>query len=297
MSPAPLRKPEWLKVAIPAGDNWRKTSELLKRRGLHTVCDEARCPNKAECWGQATATFMILGAVCTRGCRFCAVATAKTGEPPRPEEPFELAKAVAELGLKYAVVTSVDRDDLPDRGAGHFAAVVRAIREANPGTRVEVLTPDFREGEIEQVLDSGPAVFAHNIEVVRRLQGVRDARASYEKSLETLRLAARDGRAVVKSSVMLGLGETEAELYEAMDDLRAAGCSSLVLGQYLRPTPAEIEVVEYVAPEAFRRHADAARAKGFVSVVAAPLARTSYHARAGFEEGSRAGAGDRGLSS
>ncbi|MBL8968285.1 MAG: lipoyl synthase [Spirochaetaceae bacterium] len=283
-SPAALRKPAWLRVALPSGDNWKRTSELLRRRGLHTVCDEARCPNKAECWGQATATFMIMGAVCTRGCRFCAVATARAGEPLRPEEPAELAEAVAELGLKYAVITSVDRDDLPDRGAGHFAQAIRAVLGRNPGVRVEALTPDYAEGEIEAVLDSGPAVFAHNIEVVERLQRVRDARASYAKSLRCLELAARDGRAVVKSSIMLGLGETEAEVLAAMDDLRRVGCSSLVLGQYLRPTPDQLEVSEYLPPEAFARLAGIARGKGFVSVVAAPLARTSYHARAGFEE-------------
>ncbi len=280
-----MRKPEWLKVALPSGDNWRKTSALLKRRGLHTVCDEARCPNKAECWGQATATFMILGAVCTRTCRFCAVPAAHKGEPVNQAEPEELAAAVAELGLRYAVITSVDRDDLPDRGAGHFAAVVRAIHARNAGVRVEVLTPDYQEGEIEGILAAEPAVFAHNIEVVERLQSVRDPRASYEKSLHTLELAARDGRAVVKSSLLLGLGETEAEVLAAMDDLRSIGCSSLVLGQYLRPTAQELAVVEYIAPETFARLAAAAREKGFVSVVAAPLARTSYHARAGYEAG------------
>jgi lipoyl synthase len=286
------RKPAWLRVGIPAGEGCRSMGELLRRRGLHTVCEGARCPNRGECWAASTATFMVLGAICTRGCRFCAVQAAQQGEPVNAAEPSELAEAVAELGLAYAVVTSVDRDDLPDRGAAHFAACIRAIKRRNPATRVEVLIPDYGRGEIEVVLDALPDVLAHNIETVARLQGLRDARASWGKSLETLSLASADGRAVVKSSVMLGLGETSTEVFEAMDALRAAGCTSLVLGQYLRPTPHEVEVVEYVTPEAFTRYATLAREKGFVSVVSAPLARTSYHARQGFENtigGSAAG--------
>ncbi|MCX7025226.1 MAG: lipoyl synthase [Spirochaetes bacterium] len=279
---AGTRKPEWLKVPIPSGDNWRMMTELIKRHGLHSVCDSAHCPNKAECWGQATATFMILGETCTRNCRFCAVATGRTGDPVRPDEPAELAAAVAELGLRYAVITSVDRDDLPDRGASHFAACVATVRESNPGVRFEVLTPDFQAGEIDVVLESKPDVFAHNVETVERLERIRDSRASYRKSLRTLELAASLGACVVKSSIILGLGETENEVLATMDDLRAAGCSSLVLGQYLRPTPAQIDVAEYVTPECFGAYAAAARAKGFVSIVSAPLARTSYHARDGF---------------
>jgi len=289
------RKPAWLRVGIPSGEGCREMSELLRRRGLHTVCEGARCPNKAECWGASTATFMVLGATCTRGCRFCAVQAARQGDPLNSREPEELAAAVAELNLDYAVVTSVDRDDLPDRGAGHFAACIRAIHAARPSTRVEVLVPDYREGEIEAVLEAGPEVFAHNIETVRRLQNIRDGRASFEKSLHTLSLASawaetHEGRPVVKSSIMLGLGETEEELLDAMDALRGAGCTSLVMGQYLRPTMRELEVVEYIRPAAFARFAELARARGFTSVVSAPLARTSYHARAGFES---AGAGQK----
>jgi lipoyl synthase len=284
----PPRKPEWLRVAIPSGEGCREMSALLKRRGLHTVCDEARCPNKAECWGASTATFMVLGGTCTRGCRFCSVPAAARGEALRPEEAAELAAAVAELALDYAVVTSVDRDDLPDRGSAHFAACIRAIRESRPETRVEVLVPDYREGEIEAVLEAGPDVFAHNVETVERLQGIRDARASFASSLRTLSLASawagrHGGSPVVKSSVMLGLGETLPELLEAFDALRGAGCESLVLGQYLRPSPAEIEVAEYLSPETFDRYGQLARERGFKTVVAAPLARTSYHARALFE--------------
>lgn len=291
-----MRKPDWLKVALPSGENWRRVSAVLDRRGLHTVCDSARCPNKAECWGQATATFMVLGATCTRGCRFCAVERAPAGESVRAAEPVELAAAVAELGIRYAVVTSVDRDDLPDRGAAHFAACVRAIKEADPGVRVEVLIPDYRQGEIKSVLDAGPDVVAHNVETVERLQHLRDRRASFAASLHTLELAAdragRSGRPLVKSSIMLGLGERRDEVLAAMDRLRAAGCRSLVLGQYLRPTAAQVEVAEYLRPEAFAEYAAEARSRGFSAVVAAPLARTSYHARGSFEGASGAPEGE-----
>ena len=280
------RKPEWLRVGIPSGRNVRAVSELLGRRSLATVCEGARCPNKAECWGAATATFMVLGSVCTRFCRFCAVEHRASGESVRGDEPEELARAVAELKLAYAVVTSVDRDDLCDRGAAHFAACVRALKalRTQDGTevRVEVLIPDYREGEIELVLDAGPDLVAHNIETVERLQGLRDRRASYSASLHTLRLAAARG-VRVKSSIMLGLGEESDEVLRSMDDLRAVGCDSLVLGQYLRPTLLQVEVARYVRPDEFARYAEEARARGFASVVSAPLARTSYHARASFE--------------
>jgi lipoic acid synthetase len=244
---------------------------------------------------------MVLGGTCTRGCRFCAVNHAASGEPVRPEEAEELAGAVAELKLAYVVITSVDRDDLPDRGASHFAACIRAVKARNPAARVEVLIPDYREGELELVLGAGPDVLAHNVETVARLQPYRDRRASYAASLHTLSLAAAAGNAlapagvgdpegdrargtvVVKSSLMLGLGELPEEVLATMDDLRAAGCSSLVLGQYLRPTSAQVEVAEYVTPEAFDAYARAARERGFASVVASPLARTSYHARSSFE--------------
>jgi len=277
-------KPAWLRVPIPSGPEWRNMSRLLDRRGLHTVCDSARCPNKAECWGCGTATFMILGNTCTRNCRFCAVATGRTGDSVNPDEPGQLAQAVAELRLTYAVLTSVDRDDLPDRGAGHFAACVRAIKAGNPGVRVEVLVPDFREGEIDLVLAAGPDAVAHNVETVPRLQRVRDARASYEGSLHTLERAAAAGIEVVKSSLLLGLGETREEVLGVLDDLRRIGCGSVVLGQYLRPTPSQVPVAEYVTPETFAEYAREARARGFSAVVSGPLARTSYHARQAFEE-------------
>ncbi|HUW70266.1 MAG TPA: lipoyl synthase [bacterium] len=275
------RKPAWLRVAVPSGERWRSMSNLLSRHGLHTVCDEAACPNKAECWGCGTATFMVLGDVCTRGCRFCAVATGATGTPPRAEEPHELALAVKELGLRYAVITSVDRDDLADRGASHFAACVRAIQAEVPGVMVEVLIPDYRGPEIEAIAASSPNVIAHNVETVRRLQSIRDARATFDLSLLTLSQAKLRSGAMTKSSLMLGLGESEAEVLDAMRALRSVDCDMLVMGQYLRPTTRQIPVVEYISPERFDQYADMARACGFKSVVSAPLARTSYHAMEG----------------
>ena len=289
---APLpRKPDWLRVRLTAGDSARGVADALSRHGLNTVCDEARCPNKAECWGQATATFMIMGSVCTRGCRFCAVDTAKAGQPLCAEEPRELASAVVDLKLRYAVITSVDRDDLPDRGAAHFAACISAIRARESAIRIEVLAPDYQEGEIEALLGASPDVFGHNVETVRRLQTIRDHRAAYSISLHTLTLAskwagANSGIPVVKSSLLLGVGERREEVLETMDDLRKAGVTSLVLGQYLRPTSRQVPVIEYIPPDSFASYRRSALEKGFVSVVSAPLARTSYHARSSFEEGS-----------
>ncbi|HPE35967.1 MAG TPA: lipoyl synthase, partial [Spirochaetales bacterium] len=275
-SPLPTRKPSWLKVGIPHGQRWRSLSDMIARRGLHTVCDEAACPNKAECWACGTATFMVLGDTCTRNCRFCAVATGRVGSPVNQREPEELAGATAELGLRYVVLTSVDRDDLADRGAGHFAACVSAIKRDNPGVLVETLIPDFRGDELDTLLAAGPDVVAHNIETVRRLQGVRDARATFDLSIRTLAETKSISGTPTKSSMLLGLGETEAEVLSAMDELRAVDCDILVLGQYLQPTHKQVPVVEYVSPEQFDRYAELARDKGFSSVVSSPLARTSY---------------------
>ncbi len=279
----PLRKPEWIRVRVPAGETWQQVRAILERRSLHTVCDEARCPNKGECWGAGTATFMILGDTCTRGCRFCAVATGKTGQPVLPEEAEQLALAVQELELKYAVLTSVDRDDLPDRGAHHFARCIQAIKHLNPAVRVEVLIPDFREGELEAVMDAKPDVVAHNIETVPSLQHIRDRRASYKKSLHTLRLAKQLGAGVTKSSILLGLGEQVDEVLAAMEDLRSVGVDVLVLGQYLQPGPQQLPVVEYIHPDQFKAYAKIGREKGFSTVVASPFARTSYHAQDAWE--------------
>jgi lipoic acid synthetase len=222
-----------------------------------------------------TAAFMILGDLCTRGCRFCAVATSRTGVPVREEECAEIALAAAELGLEYVVLTSVDRDDLPGRGAGHFASCVRAIREQNPRIKTEVLIPDYTAGELDPILEASPDVIAHNVETVRSLQHIRDSRASFDKSLQTLR-EAKAGK--TKSSILLGLGEKPEEVLSAMDELRAAGVDILVLGQYLRPSKNQIPVVEYITPEAFAAYGQEGRSRGFSSVISAPLARTSYHA-------------------
>ncbi|MDR1307318.1 MAG: lipoyl synthase [Treponema sp.] len=281
----PLKKPGWIRVRAPAGDTWKKVDAALSRRGLHTVCDEARCPNKGECWGMGTAAFMILGDLCTRGCRFCAVATAREGRPLREEEGEEIALAAAELNLDYVVLTSVDRDDLADRGASHFARCVRALKRKNPEGTVEVLIPDYHGAELETLAEAEPGVIAHNIETVRRLQGIRDPRASFDKSLRTL----REARGLTKSSILLGLGETGEEVRSAMEELRAAGVDILVLGQYLRPSPRQIPVAEYVSPEQFERYGNLALDLGFSSVVSSPLARTSYHAKSNHADAAHAG--------
>jgi lipoic acid synthetase len=286
-----LKKPDWIRVRAPGGDVWKKVDEALLRRDLHTVCDEARCPNKGECWGMGTAAFMILGDLCTRGCRFCAVGTAGKGRPVREEEGREIALAAEELGLDYVVLTSVDRDDLSDRGAGHFASCVRALKEKNPAVKAEILIPDYYGDELASVIASAPDVIAHNVETVRSLQGrVRDPRASFDKSLRTLAEAKAPGlweagavRALTKSSILLGLGETGGEVLSAMDELREAAVDILVLGQYLQPSKKQLPVAEYISPDVFARLGEAARERGFVSVVASPLARTSYHALDAFE--------------
>lgn len=275
------RKPDWLKVPVPASSAFPQVDEVLRRWRLRTVCRSARCPNLPTCWGSGTATFMILGEVCTRACRFCAVAHGNP-LPPDPEEPRRLARAVRELGLRYAVLTSVDRDDLPDWGAGHFAQAIRALRAEAAGTIVEALVPDFsgnREA-LATVVDAGPHVVGHNLETVRRLTpAVRDHRAGYDLSLAVLRTLKRlNPRLVTKSSLLLGLGESDDEVTEALEDLREAGLDVVVLGQYLRPTPRQVPVQRYVPPEEFRAWEARAKGMGFRAVVASPLARTSFRA-------------------
>jgi len=289
----PAPKPAWLKVRPPGGGTYGGVKLGLRELGLHTVCEEARCPNLGECWGCGTATFLILGDTCTRGCRFCAVATGDPGGALDEGEPARVAEAATRWGLRYVVLTSVDRDDLPDGGAAQFAATVRAIRARSTGTRVEVLTPDFggsREA-LTAVLESAPDVFAHNLEVVRRLSArARDRRASYQGSLAVLR-AARELRPelVTKSSLMLGLGESDEEVREALHDLRAVGVTALTLGQYLQPSPRCLPVEAYVPPERFEAWAVEARSLGFSRVASGPLVRSSYRAgelaRAGAPQG------------
>lgn len=274
-----LRKPEWIRITSPSGTRYSHLSALIKRRGLHTVCDEAHCPNKAECWGCGTATFMIMGSVCTRACRFCAVATASKGQPLMPKEPEELSAVIEELKLRYAVITSVDRDDLNDKGASHYAACIRAVKQRTADVKVEVLIPDYGESELTVLLQEKPDTLAHNIETVERLQHVRDPRASYAKSLKTLRTAKQLGAPLTKSSLMLGLGETKAEVFTSMDDLRSNSVDILVLGQYLQPTRKQVPVVEYVHPDVFELYKEEAESRGFSYVVAGPFARTSYHAQ------------------
>ncbi|RKY99732.1 MAG: lipoyl synthase [Candidatus Hydrothermota bacterium] len=273
-----LRKPEWLKVRIRTTEDMVRVSKILKKHRLHTVCEEARCPNIHECWGSGTATFMILGDVCTRNCRFCAV---KTGHPRGVvdhEEPQRVAQAVREIGLNYAIITSVTRDDLSDGGASIFAQTVREIKSASPDTIVEALIPDYLGEDLKVVLEAGVDVLGHNIEVVRRLTPkIRDRRASYERSLEVLRQAkAYRPDVFTKSGLMVGIGETEEEVYEAMRDLRAVNCDILTIGQYLQPTPKHVPVDRYVTPDEFKRYEKVGLEMGFLYVASGPLVRSSY---------------------
>jgi lipoic acid synthetase len=281
-----LRKPPWLKVRLPSGEQYESVLGKVKRLDLHTVCQEARCPNLAECWGAGTATIMILGDTCTRGCLFCAV---KTGNP-RGEvdwlEPKRVAEAVAEMGWKYLVLTAVDRDDLADGGASIFANTVRMIHKITPDAKVECLTGDFAGdlAALDVVLDAQPEVLAHNLETVRRLQQkVRDRRATYDQSLSILRHATQSGKVrYTKTSLMLGLGESESEIEQAMDDARKAGVDIFTMGQYLQPTKRHLPVEEFVTPEKFDQLRVLGQSKGFRQVVSSPLSRSSYHAEQAF---------------
>jgi len=276
------RKPEWLRVRPPAGEHYAELKSLLRSLNLHTVCEEARCPNVWECWGGGTATVMLLGDVCTRGCRFCAVASGNPRGFVDPEEPTKVAKAIGTLGLTYVVLTSVDRDDLLDGGAGHFARTIREIKRTSPGILVEALIPDFQGDReaLRAVVEAGPDVLDHNIETVRRLQlQVRDRRAGYDQSLAVLRnaKAIRPGL-YTKASIMLGLGETRDEVLETLQDLRANGVDIVTLGQYLRPSDWHLPVQEYVRPEVFDAYRRAGEAMGFLYVASGPLVRSSYRA-------------------
>jgi len=281
-----LRRPPWLRVRLVDSPGLRETRTLVRALRLHTVCEEAACPNLAECWAQRHATVMILGSVCTRACSFCNV---KTGLPDAVDagEPERLAEATARLGLRHVVVTSVDRDDLGDGGAGHFAACIDAIRRRAPGVTIEVLTPDFRRkpGAIETVAGAGPDVWNHNLETVPRLYRAVRPGASYGHSLRLLERAKALTRGVfTKSGVMVGLGENEGEVDAVLDDLRGAGVDFVTIGQYLRPTPRHAPVARFAAPEEFDRYRERALAKGFLQVSASPLTRSSYHADADFEQ-------------
>jgi len=272
-------KPGWLKVRMPGGGRYEEVRRALHDLELHTVCEEASCPNIGECWGSGTATVMLMGDVCTRGCRFCDVASGIPA-PLDPLEPRHLAEAVGRLSLDYLVVTSVNRDELPDGGAAHFAQAIVELRRAAPRTLVEVLTPDFQglKSALDLIVDAEPTVAAHNLETVERLTPrVRDRRASYAQSLAVLDHYKRGGMRT-KSSIMLGLGEERAEVVQAMRDLRAVDCDILTLGQYLRPSEKHLPVVEYVRPEVFRELEEEGLALGFRFVAAGPLVRSSYKA-------------------
>jgi lipoic acid synthetase len=281
--PVPVgNKPPWLRAKLPAGHGYSTTRNIVHEHRLSTVCEESMCPNIGECWNAGTATIMVLGSVCTRGCRFCAVDTGNPKGWLDPEEPLNTGKAVRLMGLKYVVITSVDRDDLDDGGAGHYAACVREIKRLNPDTAVEALTPDFngRQEHVELVVDSGLEVFAQNVETVRRLtHPVRDPRAGYEQTIAVLAHAKQHRPDVLtKTSLMLGLGERDAEVMQAMDDLRNANVDILTLGQYLRPTPNHLAVERYVTPAEFDAYRTEGLERGFVEVVAGPMVRSSYRA-------------------
>ena len=275
-------KPKWLRAQMPSGKGYSNTRHIVHEHRLSTVCEESMCPNIGECWNAGTATIMVLGSVCTRACRFCAVDTGNPKGWLDAEEPENTGKAVKLMGLEYVVITSVDRDDLPDGGASHYADCVRAIKKHSPGTAVEALTPDFNgvEAHVEIVVDSGLEVFAQNVETVQRLtHPVRDPRAGYTQTIEVLRHAkAHRPDVLTKTSLMLGLGEKDAEILKTLDDLRDANVDILTLGQYLRPTPNHLPVDRYVTPDQFEAYRVEGLERGFVEVVAGPMVRSSYRA-------------------
>jgi lipoic acid synthetase len=294
----PLRKPPWLRARAPTGSGFQDVRAVVREHRLATVCEEAKCPNIGECWNAGTATLMLMGAVCTRACRFCSVDTGNPHGWLDAEEPGNAARTVELMKLKYVVLTSVDRDDLPDGGAAHYAACVRAILERNSETAVEALTPDFQGvlADVATVVDSGIAVFAQNIETVRRLtHPVRDPRAGYEQTLAVLAHAKRHRPSVLtKSSLMLGLGETDEEIAATLGDLRAAQVDIVTLGQYLRPTLNHLPVERFVTPAEFDRYRDEALALGFLECVSGPLVRSSYRAEQALK-GNNAGLDNRSL--
>jgi lipoic acid synthetase len=274
------KKPDWIKVRLPSNPVFFSTKALVSDLRLHTVCESAQCPNRWECWSQGTATFMIAGDRCTRACGFCAVSTAKPFALEH-DEPQRVAEAVMRMKLKHVVITAVARDDMADGGALHFAQTIEAIRERDAAIVIEVLVPDFngKDDSLRTVLAAAPHIFNHNLETVERLTPVVRSRAKYKLSLEFLRRAKElRPESVTKSGLMLGLGETETEIFQAMDDLRDHGVEVLTMGQYLRPTPLHLPVVEYIRPEVFDLYGEIARKKGFTHVASGPLVRSSYHA-------------------
>jgi len=275
----PLRKPDWLKIKLPSGIEYSEVKKNIKDNRLHTICESGNCPNQTECWGEGTATLMILGNVCTRSCMFCNVAT---GKPENVDiaEPHRVAQSVKQMGLKHVVITSVDRDDLVDGGSKMWAATIRAIRKHCPGVTMETLIPDFQGKweNLQQVIDVSPEVVSHNIETVKRLSREVRVQARFERSIEVLRRLKDGGILRTKSGIMLGLGETKEEVLEAMDDLRSADVDVLTIGQYLQPTKQHLIVQRYITPEEFAEFKQIGLAKGFAVVESGPMVRSSYHA-------------------
>ncbi|MDC3352141.1 lipoyl synthase [Crocinitomicaceae bacterium] len=273
-----IKKPKWLRVKLPTGENYKKVRSLVDEHKLHTICESGNCPNMGECWGEGTATFMILGNICTRSCGFCAV---KTGKPLAADlfEPAKVAQSVKLMQVKHAVITSVDRDDLADGGSEIWVSTVKAIRRKSPGTTMETLIPDFggKWENLQRIIDVAPEVVSHNLETVRRLTKQVRIQAKYDRSLEVLMRLKRGGMKT-KSGIMLGLGETETEIIETIDDLSSVGCDILTMGQYLQPTPNHLPITEFVTPQKFDEYRDYALTKGFRFVESGPLVRSSYHA-------------------
>ena len=273
-----INKPKWLRVKLPTGENYKKVRKLVDEHKLHTICESGNCPNMGECWGEGTATFMILGNICTRSCGFCAV---KTGRPDEVDEfePGRVAHSVKTMGLKHAVITSVDRDDLKDGGANIWAQTVRAIRKQSPGTTLETLIPDFagKWENLQIVIDVAPEIVSHNLETVRRLTKEVRIQAKYDRSLEVLNRLKKGGMRT-KSGIMLGLGETHKEVLETMEDLRSVNVDIITLGQYLQPTVKHLPIAEFVTPERFKEYEEVGLKMGFRYVESGPLVRSSYHA-------------------
>jgi lipoic acid synthetase len=273
--------PQWLRRPLPAGDSYNRTNDILSSLGLETICSSANCPNRGQCWSKGTATVLILGNVCTRNCKFCSVAVGKP-DPPDPTEPKQLAEMVTRMGVKYLVITSVDRDDLPDGGAGHFRDCINTVRKRCPDMKFEILTPDFRhcqERALELLRTALPFVFAHNIETVPSLYPAARSGGDYQLSLNLLKMAKQTCKSIeTKSSIMLGLGETDTEVEQVLRDLRNAGCDRITIGQYLKPSKESLEVVEYIRPEKFDWWKHKAAELGFSWVMSLPFARSSYFA-------------------
>lgn len=286
-----MPKPEWLKIRPPSHENYFDIKKLLRSLNLYTVCEEARCPNIGECWAGGTATFMLLGDVCTRGCKFCAIKTGNPRGKVDADEPRKVAHAISQLKLKYVVITSVDRDDMPDHGSAHFAETVTELRQRDPNLKIEVLTPDFLGNRewLRKIAVASPHVFAHNVETVERLTPkVRDPRAKYRQSLDVLKIIKEENpNCYTKSSLMLGLGETDEEILQTLKDLREVGCDVVTFGQYLQPTQRHLKVVNFVTPEKFKYWNDVSEEMGFMYVASGPMVRSSYKAAEFFEAGVR----------